>query len=170
MRCPAAVAVLERKEILLMVPWKKMVCPSDFSAGSLEALTYATELAQYFGAELYLVHVLSTHPDAVDWKEEDEADVPGAERVVSSEAEGQLRKLAEPLVAKGVRVHAMLAHGDAAEQIARVAQDEGADVIVIATHGATGWRNLAFGSVTEKVVRLARCPVLALRMGRTPAA
>jgi len=147
-----------------------MICPSDFSAGSLEALTYATELAQHFGAELYLVHVLPTHPDAVDWKEEDEADVPGAERVLSSEAEGQLRKLTEPLLAKGVRAHALLTHGDAAEQVARVARDEGADVIVIATHGATGWRHLAFGSVAEKVVRLAGCPVLTIRMGGTSAA
>ena len=146
-----------------------MICPSDFSAGSGEALTYASELAQHFGAELYLVHVLPTHPGAVDWKEEDEADVPGAERVLSAEAERQLRKLAEPLVAKGVRVHALLAHGDAAEQIARVAQEEGADVIVIATHGAAGWRHLAFGSVTEKVVRLAGCPVLTFRMGVAPA-
>jgi nucleotide-binding universal stress UspA family protein len=162
LRGTAATVVLG-KDIDSMVPWKNIVCPTDFSGGSLEALAYACEFAQHFGSELYVVHVLSTHPETDEWK--GEADVPGAERVVSSEAAEQLRKLAEPLIAKGLRTHAIIVHGDPAEQIVRVAQDENADVIVIATHGATGWRHLAFGSVTEKVVRLAGCPVLAIRMG-----
>jgi nucleotide-binding universal stress UspA family protein len=146
-----------------MVPWKKIVCPSDFSDGSVEALAQATELAQHFQSDLYLVHVLSTQPETAEWR--GEADVPGVERLVSSEAAEKLRKLAAPLAAKNLRAHALIVHGDAAEQIVRVAKDEGADVIVIATHGAAGWRHLAFGSVTEKVVRLAMCPVLTIRMG-----
>jgi nucleotide-binding universal stress UspA family protein len=152
-----------------MFPWKKIVCPSDFSDGSLEALTHATKLAQHFESELYLVHVLPTQPETEEWS--GESDVPGVERLVYSEAEEQLRKLIEPLSAKGLRTHAVIVHGDAAEQIVRVVKDEGADLIVIATLGATGWRHLAFGSVTEKVVRLAMCPVLTIRIGEAhPAA
>ncbi len=146
-----------------MFPWKKIICPTDFSDGSLEALAHATELALHFKAELYLVHALPTHPESADWREE--GDVPGAERLLYPEAEGKLRKLTESLPAKGVRVHPMIVDGDAAEQIVRVAKDENADLIVIATHGASGWRHLAFGSVTEKVVRNAMCPVLITRVG-----
>ena len=54
-------------------------------------------------------------------------------------------------------------HGYAAEEIIRAAEAEKADMIVIATHGGTGWQHLIFGSVAEKVVRLASCPVLTIR-------
>ncbi|MGA2992549.1 MAG: universal stress protein [Candidatus Korobacteraceae bacterium] len=149
-----------------MFPWKKIICPTDFSDGSLEALAHATRLALNFKSELYIVHVLPTHPETVDWKEE--ADVPGAERLISPEAEEKLRKLTEPLSAKGIKTNAVILHGHAAEQVVHLAKEEGADLIVIATHGATGWRHLAFGSVTEKVVRMAMCPVLIVRMGAAP--
>ncbi len=146
-----------------MFPWKKIVSPTDFSEGSLEALTRATELALHFQAELYLTHVLPTHPGAPEW--EPEADVIGAERLLSSEADNKLRKAIDPLTAKGIRAHAAVVHGNAAEEIVRVAKAEDADLIVIATHGTTGWRHLAFGSVAEEVVRLASCPVLIVRIG-----
>jgi nucleotide-binding universal stress UspA family protein len=54
--------------------------------------------------------------------------------------------------------------GDPAPQIVRLADDEAADIIVIATHGLAGWRKFMFGSVTEKVIRLANCPVLSIRV------
>jgi nucleotide-binding universal stress UspA family protein len=57
----------------------------------------------------------------------------------------------------------MLGRGDAASEIVRIAKEKGADLIVIATQGNTGWRHFAFGSVAEKVVRLATCPVLSIR-------
>jgi len=56
----------------------------------------------------------------------------------------------------------MLVDGDPAQEICQAAKEKGADLIVIATHGQTGWRRLVFGSVTEKVVRLAPCPVLTI--------
>ena len=146
-----------------VLSWNKIVCPTDFSAGSIEALAQATELAQHFQAGLYLVHVLPTQPETPEW--EGEADVPGVERLLSSEAEGRLRKLAKPIDEKGLRTKVVIIHGDPAEQIVRLAEDENADLIVIATHGTTGWRHLAFGSVTEKVVRHAMCPVLTIRVG-----
>ena len=59
----------------------------------------------------------------------------------------------------------VIRYGDASREIVRIAREEEADVIVIATHGLTGWRHLVFGSVAEKVVRLAECPVLTIRVG-----
>jgi nucleotide-binding universal stress UspA family protein len=141
-----------------MFPAKKIVCPTDFSDGSLQAIAEASELALQSGAEVYLLHVLAILPPPSEpgiiepqtWRHE--------------EIESELRKLATPLTSRGIRVQFVVANGEAAETIVRTAQEVGADLIVIATHGNTGWRHLAFGSVTERVVRLASCPVLTIRM------
>jgi len=140
-----------------MFPAKKIVCPTDFSDGSNQALAEATELALHFGAEIHLVHILELLPPT-------EAGMPLPQAEVGAAAEAMLRKIAEPLTAKGVRTQVAVGEGDAAAEIVRMAGELGADLIVIATHGNTGWRHFAFGSVTERVVRLATCPVLTIRM------
>jgi nucleotide-binding universal stress UspA family protein len=105
-----------------------------------------------------LVHVIELLPPTT------EPGLPSLQEELHEEAEETLRKIAEPLTAKGMRTQTAIGDGDAATEIVRIAQELGADLIVIATHGNTGWRHLAFGSVTEKVVRLANCPVLTIRM------
>ncbi|MEJ2081744.1 MAG: universal stress protein, partial [Acidobacteriota bacterium] len=67
------------------------------------------------------------------------------------------------LVDRGIRTRTMVTHGDPAREIVRIARDEDADLIVIATHGLTGWQHIVFGSVAEKVVRTADRPVLTVR-------
>jgi nucleotide-binding universal stress UspA family protein len=62
-----------------------------------------------------------------------------------------------------VKVSTMVKLGSAADQIVSTAATEKFDLIVIATHGLTGWRRFVFGSVAEKVVRLAECPVLTIQ-------
>jgi nucleotide-binding universal stress UspA family protein len=147
-----------------MFPAKKIVCPTDFSDGSFQALAEASELALQSGAEVYLLHVLAVIPPST------EPGIPEPQTWRHSDAESELRKLATPLTSKGIRVQCIVADGEEAEEIVRTAQEVGADLIVIATHGNTGWRHLAFGSVTEKVVRLASCPVLTIRMSAPDAA
>ncbi len=141
-----------------MFPLKKIVCPTDFSEGSFQALAEASELALHFGAEIHLVQVIQLPPPTT------EPGLPLSQKELHEDAEEALRRIAEPLAAKGVRTQTAIRDGDAATEIVRMAQELGADLIVIATHGNTGWRHLAFGSVTEKVVRLATCPVLTIRM------
>lgn len=141
-----------------MFPAKKIVCPTDFSEGSFRALAAASELAVLFGAEIHLVHIIELLPPTT------EPGLPLPQEELHEEAEEELRKIAETLTAKGVRTQTAVGDGDAATEIVRMAEELGADLIVIATHGNTGWRHLAFGSVTEKVVRLAACPVLTTRM------
>jgi nucleotide-binding universal stress UspA family protein len=76
----------------------------------------------------------------------------------------RLNELSHNLAAKGLKVRSEVGTAnDVGMEIIRIAENNGADLIVIATHGMTGWRRLAFGSVTEKVVRLASGPVLVLR-------
>jgi hypothetical protein len=75
----------------------------------------------------------------------------------------RLEELAKPLLAKGLKVQTLVTRGDPANEIVNIAKQKVVDLIVIATHGNTGWRRLAFGSVAEKVVRTACCPVLSIR-------
>ncbi len=145
-----------------MLPLRKIVCPIDFSEASLESLAQATEMAIEFRAELLLIHVLPVLP-ALPSDPNFVFRVPEYEQALHADAERNLRKLAETLASKGVQVHTFVGHGDAGHEIVRLAAERGADLIVIATHGRTGWRHLAFGSVAEKVVRLAQCPVLVRR-------
>jgi nucleotide-binding universal stress UspA family protein len=63
-------------------------------------------------------------------------------------------------------VRTFVGHGDAGSEIVRIAGEQGADLIVTATHGSTGLEHILFGSVAERVVRLAHCPVLSVRARR----
>jgi universal stress protein A len=72
----------------------------------------------------------------------------------------------EERIPKEIVARPFIGHGDAGYEIVRIARDERADLIVIATHGLTGWRHLIFGSVAERVVRSAACPVLTVRAPR----
>jgi nucleotide-binding universal stress UspA family protein len=144
-----------------MLPLKKIVSPTDFSPASQNGLDAAIELAKHFGAEIVLVNVLPVLPAAPS-DPNFVFEVPEYERALHVDAERRLAELAGELTAKGIIVRTEVGHGDAGAEIVRVAKDEAADVIVIATHGSTGWRHVMFGSVAEKVVRLAHRPVLSV--------
>ena len=144
-----------------MLPIKKIFCPTDFSEPSLTALQAACELAQHFDAELKICHVVPYMPPFPS-----DMIVVAAPNYFPSDAEREKeaqQKLADLIVQhvpESVRVVSQVKMGYAAEEINCAAAEIGADLIVIGTHGETGWRHLAFGSVTEKVVRIAHRPVL----------
>jgi nucleotide-binding universal stress UspA family protein len=85
-----------------------------------------------------------------------------------AQAQGQIENLIQERVPKDVRVVTALRTGDAPTEITTVAADDNADLIVIGTHGETGWRYLAIGSVAAKVVRMAHRPVLTIYGGPLP--
>jgi nucleotide-binding universal stress UspA family protein len=148
-----------------MLPVKLILCPTDFSEPSGEGLTVARELASHFGCDLLLVHVLPVVP-ALPTDPNFAFDVPEYERALHADAAEKLANMAQDAAAKGIKAGTTVGHGDAGGEIVRIAQQEGADLIVIATHGLTGWRHVMFGSVAEKVVRHAHCSVLSVRAGR----
>jgi nucleotide-binding universal stress UspA family protein len=145
-----------------MLPPKLILSPIDFSEPSQDALAAAAGLASKFDSELLLVHAVPAIPRLTSAKEffhEGEY-----ETELHKDAEQHLEKIAEELVQKGLRARWEVGIAyDVGMEILRIAEQNHADLIVIATHGMTGWRRLAFGSVAEKVVRLASCPVLVLR-------
>jgi len=145
-----------------MLPVKRILCPTDFSGPACTCIKTSSEFAQHFNAELLLVNVVPTVPPLPPdpnyvFK------VPEYERYLHMDAEKHLRDVRERLVPNDVKVRTLVGHGTAADEIVAIADREGADLIVISTHGSTGLERLMFGSVTERVVRLANCPVLTVR-------
>jgi nucleotide-binding universal stress UspA family protein len=96
-------------------------------------------------------------------------DLPLFQQELAASSEKALKDLMEQKIPKEVSAHSVLASGDPAREIIREAEDQSIDLIVIATHGLTGWGRLLFGSVAEKVVRLAPCPVLTIKGPRPEA-
>ena len=145
-----------------MLPPKIIVSPIDFSTHSDDALKTAADLASSFGAELCLIHVVPALPELPSvetiFKEAD------YEQGLHSDAEKQLAQMVEEFTRRGITAkYAVGTANDTAMEILRMAEHNHADLLVISTHGMTGWRHLAFGSVAEKVVRFATFPVLLLR-------
>ena len=156
----------------MLQPISKILCPTDFSDPSLEAVKAAVELAKHFDAQLLLIHILPTIPRPV-WAERLFEDR-GAFEPDLSEYEDALRICAQQRLYDVVKQHlpctlesrVIVEEGDAANEIVRIAEDERVGMIVIATHGMTGWHQVAFGSVAERVVRLSSRPVLSIRSPR----
>ena len=151
-----------------MLPFRRILVTTDFSGTSLQALPIAVEIASHFDAELLLVHVLPVDTPT-PWDIPPYADfglaslpLPEYEAQVRQEVDRRLSMVASKN-AQGVKVRALVGRGDAAAEIGRLATEEKADLIVLATHGWTGWRHLVFGSVAEKILREAPCPVLSVR-------
>lgn len=149
-----------------MLPFKKILCPTDFSEPSYEALRTAVELVKHFKAALGVIHVIPPVPEYTPYPDPPVAsssDEPIHQQELAVETEDALQDLVMRMVPKGIRTLATVVTGDAAEEILAFAAKEHVDLIVIATHGLTGWQHLVTGSVTEKVVRQATCPVLTIR-------
>jgi nucleotide-binding universal stress UspA family protein len=135
---------------------KKILFPTDFSICSDAPLAYATALARDTGATLLIVHV--EEPPVVYGGGEmyygmPEPDYAGLQQMLANV------RPTDP----AVPCQRKLVTGSPAEAIVQVAADEGADLIVMGTHGRTGLRRLLMGSVAEAVIRTAPCPVLIYR-------
>lgn len=139
---------------------RKILVPTDFSAPAEEALQSAVEFALQFQMKLQLLYVVPVHYstgeyDAVDF----------AMLAVEQKRSGQkhLAKISQSLLAKKIAVTTKIRTGRPAMEIVEAAEEFDPDLIVISTHGVTGWRRAVLGSTTEEVVRHATCPVLIVR-------
>lgn len=150
-----------------LLPIRRILCPIDFQGAAEESLKTASELAERFDAELLLVHVISPVPMPIPppmgGAPVANHDIARYEKELEESYARELKRLADRLVGDRVRTRTMVAVGDASGEIARLAGEEDADLLVIATHGRTGLKRFFLGSTTEAVVRTAECPVLTLR-------
>jgi nucleotide-binding universal stress UspA family protein len=147
-----------------MTRMRTILCASDFSPASRPAFRKAVELARAAGARLVLVHVLApltplmledSYLMSKTWNE-----TAAAARAAAAK---QLDALVRAARKAGVRAASLLVEGVAAEQLARTAKAQRADVLVLGTHGRTGLTKLFVGSVAARVVATAACPVLTVR-------
>jgi nucleotide-binding universal stress UspA family protein len=139
----------------------KILVPVDFSSSSDAALETAADLAQHFHAELYLLNVIPMLPMGTKT-----VSFPETEHLhkAESDAERQLAVCDAALVSKGIKATSSFEIGnDVVGNIMLVIEREHIDMIVISTHGISGWRPLVFGSIAEKVVKQVQCPLLLLR-------
>jgi len=147
-----------------MLPFKKILWPTDFSEPSYEALKVAHELALHFSSELYVVHIITPLPPVVEVPPgRPKFNVSAYLNELKLSAKKSLQEVIDKKIDKRLEVHAIVRHGDVAVGIDRIAKREKVELIVIATHGTTGWRRYFFGSIAEKVLRIASSPVLTIR-------
>jgi nucleotide-binding universal stress UspA family protein len=146
-----------------MIRIKNVLVATDFSEPSAVALDYGRELARTSGAKLHVLHVV----DDLRWRyATDMAPTPlvGIQEEVEASAASRLETLLTDEDRSQLRAHAVALTAIApSEAIVQYAKTEGVDVIVIGTHGRNGLAHLFMGSVAERVVRLAPCPVLTVR-------
>jgi nucleotide-binding universal stress UspA family protein len=152
-----------------MIHIKKVLCATDFSQSSTQALRYAHSLAGRFEAELVLLHVVDDVPTAVPpvggAAVDSTINVAEYQEHLIDHARKRLEEVVAGLDSRGPSVRWHVAEGRPSRQIVQLAEDENADLIVIGTHGHNRFHRFVFGSVTEKVVRSAPCPVLTVGPG-----
>jgi universal stress protein A len=142
----------------------RILVPTDFSGDAEVALRYAVELAKRFGAVVELLHVVEDPLAAGMWAAEIyTAEIAGLQVNLVKDAEARLRGVVAGAKAP-VQLLSEVRTGPAAATIVDAARDWRADLIVMGTKGRTGFAHLLMGSVAERVVRLASCPVLTVRL------
>ena len=140
---------------------KKIILATDFSDISKDASSHALLLAKNYNAELKALHVFDVNAWSIpshDYLATD-AIIEGLEEAIQR-GKNALKELAESFDQK---VETIFKEGDPGHEIISVAEEEDTDLIVLGTHGYTGWKRFTLGSVAELVVRHAPCAVLTIR-------
>ena len=143
-----------------MLPVKKILVPTDFSASSDQAIDYAAMIAKAFKANIILLHIA----EAIPYDASDSLIVVEGWPTLHKIAQARLNEVRKKLVAKGLAVKTHMLLGSPYREIVGKAKQEKADMIVMGTHGRRGVDHFLLGSVAEKVVRLAGCPVVTVRL------
>jgi nucleotide-binding universal stress UspA family protein len=146
-----------------MIDLHRILVPTDFSQHSHNALTYAVAFAEKFGADLYLLHVVQDLalfiPEAVSVAP---PVAPPVEQMTAAAREALGRVVRENDLGR-LKVQCEVREGTPFYEIIQFAKETAIDLIIMGTHGHTGLAHVLLGSVTEKVVRKAPCPVLTVR-------
>ena len=141
---------------------KRILVPIDFSPLSKKALQYALRFAEEFRAELELLHVIE--PDVTPAFDGFMIAPPMGPNGNHTKSGNRLKSLASSMAIRATKyVRSTVRTGLAAYEIVEAAKEFDVDLIVIATHGYTGWKHFVIGSTAERVVRAAPCPVLVVR-------
>lgn len=146
-----------------MIELHRILVPTDFSKFSRIALTYASDFADKFAADLYLLHVVQDLavfiPDMITVAPPPAPTIEQMTRAVHDAFD----RLVKDNQLERFPIHREVREGTPFYEIVRYAKETHIDLIIMGTHGHTGLTHMLLGSVTEKVVRKAPCPVLTVR-------
>lgn len=146
-----------------MIRIRTILHPTDFSETSKHALCYALSMTEEYNAKLYVLHVIEEVAKALYF---DVMQTPHLEQImadIETEATKALEGLVDADVRRQFQVECLIRKGVPFLEVIRAAEELKADLIVCGTHGRTGLKHALFGSVAEKIVRKASCPVLSVR-------
>lgn len=149
-----------------MATFTKILAATDFSDDSNYALEYAEELARKFSAEILVMHVDQPLAPVMVSELSPGLDVGAMNRIAEEQrllALRELDKITARLRDAGLKSRSVLKVGAPFLEIINSAHSDGADLIVLGTHGRSGLAHVLMGSVAERVVRKAHCPVLTIR-------
>jgi nucleotide-binding universal stress UspA family protein len=144
------------------VSFKEILCPVDFSAASLRALTYAMSLAEESDGRLTAVHVIEVPPELYASPMPDFVNVAELRAAAEAESLRRLRALIPEAVRTYCTVETVVAEGRASREILQLAANRKTDLIVMGVQGRGAFDLLMFGSNTHHVIRAAACPVLTI--------
>jgi nucleotide-binding universal stress UspA family protein len=143
---------------------QRLLVPLDFSAHANQALAYAINLARILGARVTLLHVMQSPPwGGVDMDVTSPHAYSRFIQRLEAEVAHRMQACLERVTAGGLEGEVVVVHGVPFQEILETAKRWQVDLIVMGTHGRTGLSHVFLGSVAEKVVRLAPCPVLVVR-------
>lgn len=146
-----------------MLP-KTILLATDFSENSALARQYAMDFAQALGAELIILHVINF--SAIGYPSLDRGvpiDVRAILTTIQTSADKSLKILAKECTERGIKGQPISCLGFPAQEIVKAAEEHSAGLIVMGTHGWTGFKRFILGSTAENVVRTSKCPVLTVR-------
>ncbi|MCU0784209.1 MAG: universal stress protein [Verrucomicrobia bacterium] len=143
-----------------VLPWRRILVPTDFSKTSLRAFDVAVPLARDCGARLCLLSVIEPAAYATGLEG---LVIAVPDTMLVRDARAGLPRLARRFVPSAIPVTCWVKRGKAFDVITEVAQQKNIDLIVLASHGRTGFDRVLMGSTAERVVRHARCPVFVVR-------
>jgi nucleotide-binding universal stress UspA family protein len=141
---------------------KRILVPTDFSAASEIAFNYAVDLAAREGATIHVLHVIGDLALTAAYADALAIELAGLRENLMADAQKRLDEAAAKASAN-VNITTQVLVGQAALLIADTAANRGVDLVVMGTHGRGGFAHLMLGSVAERVVRTAPCPVLTVR-------
>jgi nucleotide-binding universal stress UspA family protein len=151
-----------------MTAINRILVPVDFSAHSDRAIEYAVTMGQHFGACVELFHVVEDSIRNGGWGSEVYlSDLDGIRQRALDDAKARLEHCRSTLSAGRLPLVATVRMGHVANTIVEYAKTIQADLVVMGTHGRTGLAHFIIGSVAERVVRLAPCPVLTVGLEKS---
>ena len=145
-----------------MLPLKRIVSPTDFSEPSYEGLKVADEIAGHFSSELIILNVISPIHMLPAPSPSMGTYIQTVLNDMEKSAINMLEDLKNKKISKQVTTKTKVIIGNPADEIIKAAEADRADIIIMATHGQSGWQRFVSGSVAERVVRMASCPVLTI--------